>query len=361
MRKIAIDARMLNHSGIGKYLKTILGHLVNEKQIALSLLVYKEQIGFFGSGPDYIVVKSSIYSIQEQLELFLKIPRCDVFWSPHFNIPLLPLKCLTRVVTIHDTYHLRFLNELSLLKRIYSKLFYKMAVMKSDHIITVSQWSKSEIIKYTGCKKEVKKIYNGGPQYQKNNGTVKKQLLFVGNIKPHKNIDNAIKAFINIKNNNPSLGDYKFIIVGNLDNDKYGMKITNMCKTRNDVVLTGRVNDQTLLDLYSTSEWFIMPSIYEGFGLPVLESFSKGLPVLSSNAASIPEVGGKAVIYFNPNSVDDIGEKMMDAINRPEIRDSLIEKGKERLKLFTWDKTIKAHKNILLGIGKHEDKNISIG
>ena len=162
--KLAIDVRMINHSGIGTYIKGMIPNII--EQFELFLLgpdkIVKEQIW---SDKVHIVVyarvnpahkvhiidaHSSIYTIKEQLELYLKVPKCDLFVSPHYNIPILPVKAKRRVVILHDVNHLVFSNQLSLMKRIYAKFVINAAVNRSNSIITISEFSKKEIIKYTG-------------------------------------------------------------------------------------------------------------------------------------------------------------------------------------------------------------------
>ena len=156
MNSLAIDVRMWNSSGIGTYIKNIVPFLVDNFNVFL--LGNNNEIKNYGFYDKVKVVEcnSSIYSIKEQFELFNKIPKCDIFWSPHYNVPLLPIKGKKRVVTIHDVYHLAFYNSLSLKQKLYANTLINHAMKNSDMIFTVSEFSKQEIIRYT--KAEYKKI-----------------------------------------------------------------------------------------------------------------------------------------------------------------------------------------------------------
>ena len=117
MEKIVVDARMIYHSGIGVYLRSIIERLMNIGKFKILLLVYRQNIGIYGTKVEYVLVKSEIYSLRELFEIPFKIPRCNVFWTPHFNSPVFPTKAKRRLTTIHDVYHLAHLKKFSFLER----------------------------------------------------------------------------------------------------------------------------------------------------------------------------------------------------------------------------------------------------
>ncbi len=340
---IAVDARMINASGIGRHIKGILPVLMEKFEVIL--LGYKGELKNFHllENLRIINIKSKIYSIKEQIELPLKIPKCDVFWSPHYNIPVLPIRAKKRMVTIHDVYHLAFQHTLSLPQRIYAKLMINQALKRSDIVLTVSEFSKQEIIKYTGTSKDIKVIHNGiEPQwYEKQPLSLSERdnyILYVGNVKPHKNLVRALKAFSLLKDKN-----LKFKIVGKKDNfitvDKEVEKIAR--KLGNRVEFTGYVSDNELKELYRKAKLFLFPSLYEGFGLPPLEAMACGTPVVVSNAASLPEVCGDAAYYVNPYDINDIAKGIETVLKDEELQKELIQKGLKRVKLFSWEKSAK--------------------
>ena len=132
MKTITIDARLINSSGIGRYIQNIIPGLISKFRIIL--LVNEKLVDEFVwiCHIKQIKINSKIYSIKEHFELSLKIPTCDYFWSPHFNIPILPIKAKKRIVTIHDVYHLAYIQNLSLSEKIYAKILYNFAVLISD-------------------------------------------------------------------------------------------------------------------------------------------------------------------------------------------------------------------------------------
>jgi glycosyltransferase involved in cell wall biosynthesis len=350
--RVIIDTRMINASGIGRYIKGILPFLIEKSEVIL--LGYTEELKNlpFSEEVQLIDMKSKIYSIREQIELSFKIPKCDIFWSPHYNIPVLPIRAKKRMVTIHDVYHLAFQHTLSLPQRIYAKFMINQALKRSDIVLTVSEFSKQEIIKYTGTLKDIKVIYNGIEPYwyakqplplsERDN-----YILYVGNVKPHKNLVRALKAFSLIKDTN-----IKFKIVGKREGfitvDKEVEKIAQ--KLGNRVEFTGYVSDDELVELYRKAKIFLFPSLYEGFGLPPLEAMACGTPVVVSNTASLPEVCGDAAYYVNPYDVNDIAEGIEIVLNDDKLQKELIQKGLKMVKLFSWERSAKKIINIIKGL-----------
>ncbi|WP_083498663.1 glycosyltransferase family 4 protein [Thermosulfidibacter takaii] len=334
---------MHNASGIGRYIKNIIPFLVDKVDIIL--LGKTEEIKEYSWSEKVEIIESNskIYSIKEQFELFSKIPECDIFWSPHYNIPILPIRAKKRMVTIHDVYHLAFQHTLPLSQRIYAKFMINQALQRSDIVLTVSEFSKQEIIKYAGTSKDINAIYNGiEPQwYEKQPLSLSERdnyITFVGNVKPHKNLVRALKAFSLLRDKS-----LKFKIVGKKNNfitvDKEVEKIAQKLGSR--VEFTGYVSDIKLKELYRKAKLFLFPSLYEGFGLPPLEAMACGTPVVVSNTASLPEVCGDAAYYVNPYDINDIARGIELVLKDEELQKELIQKGLKRVKLFSWETSAK--------------------
>ena len=348
-KKLTIDFRMHNASGIGRYIRNLVPFLVDEFDI--TLLGKKEELQnySFVNKVKIIESNSNIYSIKEQIELFKKIPQSDIFWSPHYNIPILPIKAKKRIVTIHDVYHLAFYDNLSLSQKIYSKFMINQAVKKSDIVLTVSNFSKKEIIKYTNTNKNIEIIYNGIEKDWISNDIYPKEnyILYVGNVKPHKNLVRALKAFLLLKNKN-----IKFKIVGKKEGfitadtqiDKIAKELGNR------VEFTGYVSDDELKKLYQKAKFFLFPSLYEGFGIPPLEAQACGTPVIVSNVASLPEVCQDSTLYCNPYDIYDIKNKMEQLINNETLQEELVQKGFENIKRFSWEKSANKLIKIIEGL-----------
>ncbi|MGM0440531.1 MAG: glycosyltransferase family 4 protein [Chlamydiota bacterium] len=362
MISIAVDARMINSSGIGTYLKALLPSLCSCCEVILlgdyqQLKAYKAKIVDF---------RAPIYSIKEQLWFPIKIPSCNIFWSPHYNIPLFPIKANKRLVTLHDVFHLVFLNQLSLPQKLYAKLVINKAVQISDAVVTVSEFSKKEIQKHCRLIKPAKVhvIHNGvdcnhfqnylDDEIQKNlrykYKLPQKYMLCVGNLKPHKNLGNLLIAFENLLRSKDI--DNHLVIVGDreklrsADNEIIQYVISSDI-LKNRVSFTGYVDDIDLPGIYTMAELFAFPSKYEGFGLPPLEAMAAGCPVIASSAASIPEVCGDAAEYFDPDDPDKIATVIKKVTLSQDLQNALIKKGYARHKEFDWQSTQKAHYHLL--------------
>lgn len=277
--KICIDARMMKHGGIGTYIKSLIPHLPVE----------------------VVPLQSPIYTLREQLEFFRKIPPCGLFWSPHFNVPLFPIRAKKQIVTIHDVFHLDY-------RKYKAKILLKKAA--SSKIITVSEFSKRRILHYFP-NADITVIHPGADHLlgiEPKPLEVKKPFfLCVGNEKPHKNIDFVRK------------------IVPNL------------------YVAKGDLPVENLVWLYQNAEALIFPSLYEGWGLPPLEAMSLGCPVLASNAASIPEACQDAALYFDPKEPQSLKDTLALL---PAKREQLTERGWVRAKMLTWAQASKKHLNL---------------
>ena len=366
MKKIAVDVRMIKSSGIGTYLQNMLPNL--SENFRLVLLGNPEQIKSFSWGKKAEIIKftAPIYSLSEQLLLPFKIPGCDIFLSPHYNIPVFPVKAEKRAVIIHDVYHLAFYGRLTGLQKLYAKFMIKSATERSDAVITVSSFSKSEILKYTDIdESKINVVYCGldaesfDDNYKGNYGTIKEKyklpdkfFLFVSNIKPHKNLYNLLAAFKEILEKSERyklvvVGEYKKLITA--DKDVFKL-IDGSEKLKRNTVFTGYISRPELNALYRMAFALVFPSLYEGFGLPPLEAMICGCPVLASSAASVPEACGNAALYFDPYNIHDIKEKLELFMSDPDLRNSLIMKGHENFKKFTWESFSENLKNVLNSI-----------
>jgi glycosyltransferase involved in cell wall biosynthesis len=354
---VVIDVRMHRNSGIGVYLTNLLDRLVKNDAIIFKCLGHD----LIPGGISYSL-NEKIYSIKEQLKFPFKIPKSDLFWSPHYNIPLLPIMSKKRVVTIHDVYHLAYAGSLSKSQRIYSAIMFRYVVRFSDLIITVSEFSKQEIIKYTRCDpQKITVIHNGVRQVaikgniesvkSKYGITSNKYLLFVGNVKPHKNLKAFFEAFAHLEYS--LYNDFDIVIVGQKEGMITGDPELIFWLHKNEgflkkVKFTGLVDDEDLDTIYFGASLFVFPSYYEGFGLPPLEAMLNDCPVIASNTASIPEICGNAALYFDPLNVAAITKAITSVLTNNDLRTSLVLAGREQIKLFKWEKSAHLHMKIIL-------------
>jgi len=238
------------------------------------------------------------------------------------------------------------------------------AVKKSDRIITVSDFSKSEIIKYTKTGHDkITVIHNGidGAKFKSLSGPdlthVKEKLklpgkfiLFVGNVKPHKNLKRLLKAYEKICNQ--GIKDYHLVVAGQkegfitADTGIFNL-LENSAVLRDKVSFTGPVDNDALPVLYNAASLLVLPSLYEGFGLPPLEALGCGCPVIVSNTASLPEVCGDAAYYVDPYSGESIADGIYKVLTDRALRQDLVNKGFKRAAMFNWDESAKKHLKII--------------
>ncbi|MBD3360190.1 glycosyltransferase, partial [Candidatus Peregrinibacteria bacterium] len=334
--KIGIDCRMFssNFTGIGRYSYELVKQLIkiNDKEKR------KHELVLFFNNPEYkkynppnpavkkVLVKAKHYSFAEQTRFLHKLnkEKCDTVHFPHFNIPIFYRK--PYVVTIHDLI-LTFFHGHKMTSwhhRLAYNLIIKNSIKKSKKIIAVSNSTKQDIIaNFKVPEEKIEVVYNGiSPSFTliQNPSKYKKTLsrynidkqflLYTGVWRSHKNLVNLIEAF-NILKNKKSL-DLKLVITGKPD--PYYPEVKETIKRLNlkeDVILTGLVQEKELVHLYNAAHIYVFPSLYEGFGLPPLESMKCGTPVAASETSSIPEIcGEKNAVFFDPKNPRDIAKKI---------------------------------------------------
>jgi len=264
------------------------------------------------------------------------------------------------IMTIHDMIHLVFSDHYSLLKNLYYKIIVKGAAHKASRIITNSENSKKDIVRFlTIPENKIQSINIGfdGRIIQNNTDTSKSDIikkygipgefiLFVGNEKPHKNAANAINAFeLFLKKRGTA---HCLVLIG--ISRKFVEEITKRGLSDSIIPFDAINNDGDLFSLYCASSLLLYPSRYEGFGLPILEAMACGAPVITSNNSSIPEVAGDAAIMVDPENIDQISDEIIRVLSDESLREGLIERGKKRARLFTWrntaTKTLEVYKEV---------------
>jgi glycosyltransferase involved in cell wall biosynthesis len=259
-----------------------------------------------------------------------------------------------KVMTIHDLTFLKYPFYSNSIVKTYSQRI-KKCLEWTDLVITFSQNSKQDIREYFGVSSE--QIYitpeasRYGPNFleQYNLENLKSSvsynfkqpyLLFVSTLEPRKNIVNLIKAFNLLKQ------EYKIphhlILIGQKGwNYEEIFQTINQSLFKDKIHHLGYLSDELVALFYSQADLFVYPSFYEGFGLPVLEAMTLGCPVVTSNISSLPEVAGDAAMLFNPNDFNCIANSINQVINDSQLRQNLIDKGKIRAQLFSWENTAK--------------------
>lgn len=358
--RIGIDARMYstNFTGIGRYVYELTERLFKIDQ--------KNEYILFLNDPEYekftppnarvrkVRVNAKHYSWREQWSFYrlLQKAHLDVMHFTHFNAPLLYRR--PSVVTIHDL-TLSFYPGKKM-----THWFYRMAyhlvfgsvVRKTRAIIAVSQntakdlaslypksASKTHVI-YEGVGAEFLKHYDIGKlaSVRQKIGVKEPYLLYTGVWRSHKNLVGLIRAFGMLHKKKFFKG--QLVITGREDPFYPEVKKTIRAEgLEKNVLCTGLVNEETLIALYRGANIYVMPSFYEGFGLPVLEAFASECPVAAARASSLPEVcGPDGARFFNPHDPADIAHSIREILEKPELRAKLIAAGKKRLSVFSWDR-----------------------
>ncbi len=299
-------------------------------------------------GVKQIVIKQKKLWTQEGLSLhFLTHRRPEVFFVPAHTLPLIhPARS---VVVIHDLafkYYPKAYSDFALWYLDWSTRF---AVKHAKKIITISKATRRDLVKFYNCPPEkIAVVYLGTnflPETKLNAEIVlpkyklskrERYFLYVGRIEEKKNLVNLVKAYEIAQR---EFHELKLVLAG-----KLGFKGELVLKTienlglKAQVIVTGYVPDEHLAILYQNAYGFVLPSLYEGFGMPILEAFSKGIPVLTSKTSSLPEMGGKACLYVDPQNVEDISRGLRELYLNKILRLALIKQGAKRLKNFSWEK-----------------------
>lgn len=286
-------------------------------------------------------------------ELFRSRP--ERLWMPMQAIPFARPKGMETVVTIHDLAFRMFPEHFPPkdLRRL--RFFTDQAIVKSDRIIAVSESTKRDILAYYSNIREekIKVVYHGYEQRKmeseegktKNEEKSKKiynkkdtrYILYIGAIQPRKNLERLIGAFEMLKKDS-RFGDVKLVLAGERAWLWEGIvRAVQSSANKEDIVMTGPVSFAEREALYRHASAFAFPSLYEGFGLPILEAFGHNVPVVCSNNSSLPEVGGDAALYCNPMSEEDIAQQLSIALRDEKIRLQCVTCGQKQLEKFSWD------------------------
>ncbi|MDD3532254.1 MAG: glycosyltransferase family 1 protein [Candidatus Shapirobacteria bacterium] len=386
-KTIGIDARMqgAKHAGIGRYTANLIDHLSNLKEFNRFnwvLFVRKEDYQTVKKdyGKKFTCLEADFphYSLTEQFLFPLTLYRsgCDLVHFPHFNVPVFYLKPFT--VTIHDLIKHQSRGPqtttrkpaLYKIKFFFYQLVVSQAVKRAVKVFVPSRFVKNQIVdQYQINKKKVTVTYEGidkkflissppacpsgkrtervGSQFSnkekekiiKKYQIKKPYLLYVGSVYPHKNINRLIEAVKIAKEKLPALS---LVIVCSRNVFWQRLKKTiHSIKADKFVHLTGFVPDEDLALLYREATSFVFPSLMEGFGLPPLEAMASSCPVISSNAACLPEIYGQAALFFNPLNLGDMAEKIISMAGSRKLQNQYRIRGQKKVKEYSWEKMAK--------------------
>ncbi len=283
-----------------------------------------------------------------QLRLPLALPqdKLAVLFLPASGAPL--FKMAPTVVTVHDLGFLRFPELYSAPARLYHQVSHWQAVKQADKIITISEFSKKDIINFFQVEEEKVAVIplavdqdifypleeeEARRRLREKYGIESKYFLYVGRLEKKKNVSLLLKAWQIFSQNHP---DYRLLLIG--PGGYGGEQIFSLLEKLKGIIYLPYISRRDLAVFYSGATAFVFPSRFEGFGLPLLEAMACDCPVICSEAASLPEVGGKAVWYFSPDDEAKLAELMEMALDQ-SLRKKLIVAGRDRVKDFSWQKT----------------------
>ena len=356
--RIGIDLRKLHDYGIGTYVRNLVTGLSRQGDETRYVLLCRPEDREFvaGLGPRFeaAVERSGNYSVREQVSvpLALRRARVDLFHAPHYVVS--PLTACPFIVTIHDCIHLRFPQYLpNRAAYYYARTMMAMAARRARRVLTVSEASKDDILHYLRIPADkVEVIYNAlderlaSPPTPEEIARVRDRfmltspfILYTGNIKPHKNVDRLIEAFSILRRR--GFADVKLLVIGDeISRYQNLRRLVHRFQLHQQVRFLGFVPDATLRALYGLASVFVFPSLYEGFGLPPLEAMAAGVPVVTSNVSSLPEVVGDAALLIDPMDAGAIAGAIARILGDDALRASLVTRGHARVQAFSWTRSV---------------------
>ncbi|MFC1478339.1 glycosyltransferase family 4 protein [Candidatus Margulisiibacteriota bacterium] len=284
------------------------------------------------------------------LPIYLYINRIDIYFNPSIIVPFLCFK--KSIIVIHDlTYKLYPAFYKSRVHNFYLRVMTWISIKKASYILCVSENTKSDVLRiYNPDTNKVKTITNGlvkhepdqsaskriSPMTPENNLISSPYVLFVGTFEKKKNIPCLLKAFDMVRQS-----EYNNLFLVLAGKDGWGCgdvyKTIDELQLEDHVIIKKELADRELDQIYTGASIFVLPSVYEGFGLPVLEAMDHGVPVIASNAASLPEIVGDAGLLFESNNAEELAEKIIMLLKNNDLQVELRERGYQNLKRFTWE------------------------
>lgn len=348
-KTIVIDATLLKNdriTGVERYIIELVKSFSKSptKHTFYILLnkTYKDFDKILGFGtPIYTPTTFRVFNDQIWIPYILAKLKADLIHFPVFGAPLLcPVQT---ILTIHDATPWKFPETTSKGVRFYYKPLFRQSIQKAKKIITVSNSSRIDLINLLGIPpKKIETIYEAVDKKFFNVNNIKcadnlkltfPYILSVGTIEPRKNIATLIEAFRILKHQYKV--PHKLVFTGRLG---WADSIDIEDSIKSDIIFTGFLQDEALPSLYNNASVYVFPSIYEGFGFPILEAFALKVPVVCSNTSSLPEIGSNGCLYANPYSAEDFALKVHSIIVDINLRDQLVARGTKILDQYSWDK-----------------------
>jgi len=377
MIKLVINATSLLSplTGIGRYTYHLCKYFEKSSEVDVSF--------FYGKGWSKLVRENPVQNIGKikavikkviplsynlsriiqgiRFQRMLKVCQPDIYHDPNYLLYDFSGK---KIITVHDVSFIRYPEAHPRERILVMEQFFPKALEQADAIITDSVFSANELMAcFSVDASKVFPIYLGVEEVFHQRSAVEtsnvlsryklnyqKYVLVVGTLEPRKNLGQVIKAFQRLPDNLKA--DYPLVIIGmkGWGTDEIEQEMAPLVKS-GQLKLLGYIPDDDLPSLYAAAKVFVYPSLYEGFGLPPLEAMASGVPVITSNQASLPEVVGDAGIQVSPDDVDELKRQLILVLESKLKCDAMIELGLKQAKKFTWEKcaleTLEIYKNVL--------------
>lgn len=353
MPTIALDGRKYFDFGIGVYIQNLVSEFSSLRPSHRFVLYVSAEDRQKITVPDHWDVRETRYgkySIGEFISFGQAVRKdgVDLFHEPHFTLPL-GLQGRS-VVTVHDLIHLKVPQYFSSVQRAYVRFMVRQALRNAGAIIADSENTKNDLVELFGISEDrVAAIHCGVRpffrpldhqsvrRFRDERGLKSPYLLFAGNIKPHKNVPTLLRAFSLLHARFPEL---RLVFTGGeCFADAELARLARDLRIAEKITDLGRVGEGELLTAYNGAEALVLPSYYEGFGLPVLEAMSCGVPTVVSTGGSLPEVAGDASIICDPNKAEAFAEAVEAILTDSTLRSKLVDLGKQRSSQFSWRET----------------------
>jgi len=323
---VLCDGRWIGPHGIGRFASEVLSRLPGADILE--------------SGKTHFLTPFD--PLWSSIQIAKRRPR--VYFTPGFNPPAVSV--CPFVMTIHDLIHLKISGEGGGFKRLYYEKFLKPALLRAFRVLTVSEFSRNELLEWSGLSPDrVIVTGNGvGPEFAPEGPRWDPgypYFLYVGNHKPHKNLDMLLTAFSQARLPTP----FRLVMTGTPDPVMIGR--LGRLNHGNKVVFQGLIGEKNLPSVYRGAKALLFPSFYEGFGLPVLEAMSCGVPVIASRIPAVEEVAGDAAFLVHPEQIEDWKRGMEKVAEDREFQKTLGTRGRERAGLFSWEKTAEKVRQVI--------------
>ncbi|MEL7060020.1 MAG: glycosyltransferase family 1 protein [Acidobacteriota bacterium] len=367
-RTIAIDARKVEDFGIGTYIRSLVRELAEiDSTYRYLLLVGPQGRDAFGDLPDNfetVPERAPVYSVREQVSVSFSLlrRRADLYHATHYVLPLL-VPCRS-IVTIHDIIHLLYPEFLPhRFAHVYAERMIRRSLMHGDRVITVSHNTRNDLKNWFGVDgSRIEVVYNGiDPLFRRASASLSTTgdlpnpvqddpetthwletfglepgyLLFVGNPKPHKNLDRVVQAYARAVERDRI--EAPLVCVGDRTGTQRKVQMrADQLGITDRLVFLGHVPQEALPALYRSAALFLYPTLYEGFGLPVVEAMASNVPVLTSNTSALKEIAADYAHLVDPLDVDAMADGIVRCLRDDALRKRLRKAGRRRARDFTW-------------------------